>query len=143
VYVKRSASALCEALAGEHGLQASDSSLCRPHHTTRSSSGRNMNPYAANFQVPVSATAPAGGDGEQDSAAWAEDPDQGVDGAGGYWDENGQHHPGYDGSYDPAGYHPDGYEPVYHQVCHVGPPRRRQRRGRKTKPPAVRPMLAN
>ena len=92
-----------------------------------------MNPYAANFQVPaaapvaapVAAAAAAGGaaglpgDGSEQDAAWAEDPGQSVDGGGGggYWDEHGQHHPGYDGSYDPAAaYHPDGYDPVYHQV---------------------------
>ena len=89
----------------------------------------DMNPYAANFQVPVVPTATTGAavvgpglEGEvndqgQEAAAWAaEDPSQNVDGAGGYWDEHGQHHPGYGGEYDPAVYHPDGYDPAYHQV---------------------------
>lgn len=49
-------------------------------------------------------------------AAWAEDPSHNGDGAGGYWDEHGQHHPGYGGEYDPGVYHPDGYDPAYHQV---------------------------
>eukprot|EP00752_Nemacystus_decipiens_P004347 g3971.t1 len=87
-----------------------------------------MNPYAANFQVPVVPTATTTGptavvspglDGEANDhgqeAAWAEDPGQNADGAGGYWDEHGQHHPGYGGEYDPAVYHPDGYEPAYQQ----------------------------
>lgn len=97
-----------------------------------------MNPYAANFQVPVPSAAPTatgttavvgvgqglGGGGEasdqggQEAGSWAEDPSQNDDGAGGYWDEHGQHHPGYGGEYDPAAgvYHPDGYDPAYHQV---------------------------
>lgn len=86
-----------------------------------------MNPYAANFQVPVPSPAPTTtrtaatavgladeGNGEDQEAAWAEDPSQRGDGAGGYWDEHGQHHPGYGGDYDPAVYHPDGYDPTYH-----------------------------
>lgn len=104
-----------------------------------------MNPYAANFQVPVPnpaatatatglaaegapAAAAAGGDddvglmdeeGEGQEAVWVDDPDQHGDGTGGYWDEHGQHHPGYAGEYDPtaAVYHPDGYGARYHQVC--------------------------
>lgn len=95
-----------------------------------------MNPYAANFQVPVPNAAPTatvtgaaavvgleGGEHSNDqeqAAAWAEDPSQSIDGAGGYWDEHGHHHPGYDS----AVYHPDGYDPAYHQVCRlVLPPR--------------------
>lgn len=93
-----------------------------------------MNPYAANFQVPVPSTAPTataitaaaaavvGLEGEANDqgqdAAWAEDPNQNGDGSGGYWDEHGQHHPGYGVDYDPAVYHPDGgHDPAYHQVC--------------------------
>lgn len=95
-----------------------------------------MNPYAPNFQVPataVTATPAAsdvglmdegGGEGEAGpaaaEAAWAgaDVSDQNGDGAGGYWDKHGQHHPGYGGEYDPAAYHPDGYDPAYHhQVC--------------------------
>lgn len=93
-----------------------------------------MNPYAANFQVPApspAALATATGtttsgtaaavvgladEGNDHEAAWAEGPSQNGDGAGGYWDEHGQHHPGYGGDDDPAVYHPDGYDPTYHQV---------------------------
>lgn len=101
-----------------------------------------MNPYAANFQVPVpssAATATATGiaaaaqgptttepmdegGAEGQEASWVDDTDQHGGGAGGYWDEHGQHqhhHPGYAGEYDPTAgvYHPDGYGGArYHQV---------------------------
>ncbi|CAN0447047.1 unnamed protein product, partial [Ectocarpus sp. 8 AP-2014] len=84
-----------------------------------------MNPYAANFQVGAAAessssrsTAVAAGNvglaSEGEEAGWGVDEaDQNGDGAGGYWDEHGQHHPGYSGEYDPAAaaYHPEaGYD---------------------------------
>lgn len=116
-----------------HATELAGNERPTTHTRTRSSTAAqtcpesDMNPYAANFQVPVVPAGTAGTttvvgpgqDGEANDqsqeAAWAEDPSQSADGAGGYWDENGQHHPGYGGEYDPAAYHPDGY----HQVCNT------------------------